>query len=152
MPRRNENAFHGAHEKRIRQWGYRDPISWNPLLSKSLTPNSAHAPRRMQGSPEPNMVQGELRTSNYSTIKTTPEQIVRDYRKSIKHREDPILGPIGSLKVERQVHVQAPKKSIIRTFIDRINWGIVFNLACAALAGIAIVYIFGFIIFGPFKK
>jgi hypothetical protein len=94
----------------------------------------------------------ELRSPNYSTIKTTPEQIVRDYRNSIKHREGPILGSIESLMIERQVHVQAPKKSIIRKFIDRINWGMVFDLVCIVLAGLTITYIFGFIVFGPFKK
>ena len=79
----------------------------------------------------------EIRDPNYSTIKTTGEDIVREFR-----RETLIL---------RQVHVQGPKKSIIRKFINRINWVTVLDLTCIVALVMAISVIFSLIVFGPFS-
>jgi hypothetical protein len=133
MPRKNENGFHSTHERRLREWGYRDPASWNPLLSKYFTPNSElRTPNHLNLTPH-----SEIRDPNYSTIKTTGEDIVREFR-----RETLIL---------RQVHIQAPKKSFIRKFIDCINWRTVLDLVCIGALVIAIAVIFSLIVFGPFS-
>jgi hypothetical protein len=160
MPRRNENGFHTNHERHLREWGYRDPASWNPLLSKSFTksftPNSLRA--RGPHGPEaelrtPNSLNltpnSELRAPNYSTIKTTGEGIVRDNRRQKaegRRQEEKATPTFQPYRVIPQRH-----PSIIRKIIGRINWGMVSDLVCIAALGIAISVIFSLIVFGPFS-
>ena len=66
--------------------------------------------------------------------------MVRDHRTGERSRE---------LLVPRQAHVQGCKKSIIARTVDRVNWNAAINDICIGLAVVAILTIFGVILFGP---
>lgn len=78
-------------------------------------------------------------------LKVTGESIVREFRRQEIRRQARDDKPTATFQPYRAI--PQPYPSFIRRFIGRINWGRAFDLACGALAAIAIAYIFGFIFF-----
>ena len=138
MPRRNENAFQNPQHRKLSRWdrGYQ-PIG----AEMSLEMSRSNPPQGGSGVPNKNIKpprydvvgEGNNPRRTYSTIKTTPEQIVRDHRNSVADL------------------IQTPsiQKVYSAPWYKAIEWDLVINRACwAALIG-CLVYL-GIIVFAPF--
>lgn len=98
-----------------------------------------------------NLKELETRNRPHSTIKTTPEQIVRDFRRSEGFnisQEANMVRPLCR-KLRRPIFFVRWWKAINWDFFYGLG-GKIFEWTCIILAIVCLIYVFGFIIFGPF--
>ena len=120
MPRRNENA---------RPRGQITNDRWRMADLRAM---SGHLDRK----------ESPARNRNYSTIKTTPEQIVRDFRRSEGFSVYEAAGSIRPLcrKIRRPF--------FLKRWFNAADWDVACKWACVG-AAIACAFYLGFFVFGP---
>ncbi len=89
-----------------------------------------------------------MQIRNTSKILTTPESIVREFRReAIRQAQDE--KPISTFQPYRVIPQFHP--SFIRKIYDRINWDVVLEWACWAVMILCLIYI-GIFVMAPFVK
>jgi len=155
MPRRNENAFQNPQHRKLSRWDR----GYQPIGSEmSLEMSRSNPPQGGSGVPNKNIKpprydvvgEGNNPRRTYSTIKTTPESIVRDFRRNEGFN---IYEAAGMM---RPFYRKARRPFFLVRWFRAVDWknvfdwnGKVFNWACWAALIACLIYL-GIFVFTPF--
>ena len=156
MPRRNENAFRSGHDRKLTRWdrGYQ-PIGAEMSLemSRSDPPQGGSGVPDRITKPPKGVPNKNIKPPKYSVvsegykpmscIKTTGEQIVRDFRKGEG------LNFYKDLESMRPLFRPPHRSFFLKRWINAINWWLVMNRACWAALIACLIYL-GIFVFAPF--